>query len=228
MEKDIYHGSPRVIAKPKFGLGREHNDYGFGFYCTESEDMAKEWSTGEEHDGFANHYRIETDGLRILDLNAPGFTILHWLAILLENRIFTITSELANDARAYLLENFKVDHSKADVICGYRADDSYFSFAQDFLNGTISVGKLAEAMRLGELGLQFVLKSRKAFSRVEFVGASVAARDEWYAKKLARDGKARRDYLDSHRKRVSGQLYVNEILDKGLTADDPRIRQILS
>ena len=48
-----------------------------------------------------------------------------------------------------------------DVIIGYRADDSYFSFAKDFINNTISVEQLAEAMRLGELGIQIVLKSER-------------------------------------------------------------------
>ena len=42
---------------------------------------------------------------------------------------------------------------------GYRADDSYFSFASDFINGAISYRQLCNAMCLGKLGQQFVLKS---------------------------------------------------------------------
>ena len=53
---------------------------------------------------------------------------------------------------------------------GYRADDSYFSFAQDFINGTISYRQLNRAMHLGKLGQQFVLKSKKAFERIAFEG----------------------------------------------------------
>lgn len=31
----IYHGSDHIIDKPKFGVGKEDNDYGSGFYTTE-------------------------------------------------------------------------------------------------------------------------------------------------------------------------------------------------
>lgn len=39
----LYHGSPDVIKKPVFGKGKVYNDYGFGFYCTEHLELAKEW-----------------------------------------------------------------------------------------------------------------------------------------------------------------------------------------
>lgn len=39
MEKKItlFHGSEKVIEHPVFGAGKKHNDFGLGFYCTESE-----------------------------------------------------------------------------------------------------------------------------------------------------------------------------------------------
>ena len=36
----IYHGSEKIIEKPVFGKGNLRNDYGKGFYCTESEELA--------------------------------------------------------------------------------------------------------------------------------------------------------------------------------------------
>lgn len=78
MEKTIYHGSDHIIEKPKFGYGKPYNDYGIGFYCTQNPNMAKEWGVGIDHNGYANRYKIECDGLTILDLNAPGNTMLHW------------------------------------------------------------------------------------------------------------------------------------------------------
>ena len=54
-----------------------------------------------------------------------------------------------------------MDYQNQDAIIGYRADDSYFSFAQDFINGTISYRQLNNAMHLGKLGQQFVLKSQR-------------------------------------------------------------------
>ena len=35
----IYHGSSLILEKPIFGKGKVHNDYGRGFYCTESLGM---------------------------------------------------------------------------------------------------------------------------------------------------------------------------------------------
>ena len=102
MLKTIYHGSNKIIEKPLFGIGKKHNDYGLGFYCTEVLDMAKEWGVSKDNDGFANIYQIETEGLKLLDLNGREYTILHWRALLLENRIFDINNPLAQDAKEYL------------------------------------------------------------------------------------------------------------------------------
>lgn len=32
----IYHGSKDKIVQPIYGLGKNYNDYGQGFYCTEN------------------------------------------------------------------------------------------------------------------------------------------------------------------------------------------------
>lgn len=43
MKKTVYHGSDHIIERPKYGYGKIYNDYGVGFYCTENQNMAKEW-----------------------------------------------------------------------------------------------------------------------------------------------------------------------------------------
>lgn len=116
MEKTIYHGSDHIIEKPKFGYGKPYNDYGIGFYCTQNPNMAKEWGVGIDHNGYANRYKIECDGLTILDLNAPGYTMLHWLTILLENREFDTSAPLAAEAKEYLMNTFHLDYKSADII----------------------------------------------------------------------------------------------------------------
>ncbi len=221
----IYHGSESIIEKPQFGLGKKYNDYGLGFYCTESIDMAREWAVSFERNGYANSYDLSLDGLDILNLGSDDYCILNWLAVLLENREFDMTSALSMEARDYLIKNFKVDYSDKDIIIGYRADDSYFSFAQDFLNGTISYRKLCNAMFLGELGQQIVLKSKRAFEQLNFVEAHLTLCEEWYLKKQQRDKKARSDYFDSRRmKREPGDLYIMQIIDEEMRADDLRLR----
>lgn len=118
-----------------------------------------------------------------------------------------------------------IDYKSFDAIIGYRADDSYFSFAQDFINGTISYRQLNNAMYLGKLGHQFVLKSKKAFDRIRFVGSEIAESREWYAKKMLRDKTARREYFTVERnRRQRGDLYITQIMDEEMMPDDPRLR----
>ena len=222
--RKLYHGSENIIQKPLYGYEKKYNDYGLGFYCTECLDMAKEWGAGLDRDGYANCYELECDGLEILNLNEEQYCILHWLAILLQNREFDIPSSLALEAKEYLIKNFSINYENYDVIIGYRADDSYFSFAQDFINGTISYRQLNQAMHLGKLGQQFVLKSRKAFEGIRYVGYEDAKSDEWYSKKMLRDRMARREYFDVERnKRERGDIYIMQIMDEELKVDDLRI-----
>ena len=65
MKKQLFHGSDHIIETPIYGVGKKHNDYGQGFYCTEDIALAKEWAVSEEKDGYVNEYEIETNGLHI-------------------------------------------------------------------------------------------------------------------------------------------------------------------
>ena len=208
----LYHGSKDIIEKPIYGQGKKYNDYGLGFYCTDNIELAKEWGTSFERSGYANRYQIDCTELKILDLNDDKYCILHWLAILLSNREFDTPAGLALEAKEFLIK-------------GYRADDSYFSFAQDFINGTISYRQLNNAMYLGKLGIQYVLKSKEAFNRIVFDGYEEAEYKEWYAKKMKRDKSARREYFDVERnRRQRGDIYITQILDEEMSPDDKRLR----
>ena len=221
----LYHGSEKIIKKPVYGAGKRYNDYGRGFYCTQELDLAKEWAVSEERDGYANEYHMNMEGLEVLDLTQDDFCILHWLAILLQNRVFDIQSDFGEEARRYLIENFDVKYQKYDVIIGYRADDSYFSFAQDFLNNAISLRKLSSAMYLGKLGRQTVLKSEQAFAQITFQQALLAENKKWMPQKMARDSRARQEYFSSRKEpRKQGDIYILQILDEEMKVDDPRIR----
>ena len=220
----LYHGSSEIVEVPTYGKGSKTNDYGLGFYCTDSLEMAKEWGVSFEKNGYANCYELECEGLEILNLNDEKYCILHWLTILLENRTFDMPSALALEAQEYLIKNFSVDYEKYDAIIGYRADDSHFSFAQDFINGAISYRQLNRAMHLGKLGQQFVLKSEMCFERIQYLGYELAESSEWYSKKMLRDRTARREYFDVERnKRERGDIYIAQIIDEEMKENDPRL-----
>ena len=158
-EKIIYHGSHKIIEHPTYGVGSPNNDYGLGFYCTEYVDLAKEWACDQLSGGYANKYSIDMSGLKILNLNSKEYNIIHWVSVLLKNRKVTLTSDIEQEGMYYILDNFPVDTESYDVIIGYRADDSYFSYARDFLSNTITVKRLTQVMRLGNLGNQIVINS---------------------------------------------------------------------
>lgn len=223
----LYHGSERIIEKPEFGLGRKNNDFGLGFYCTESEELAKEWAVSSLRNGFSNRYTLETSYLNILNLNSPDYTILNWIAVLVEHRLFSIKTPVARRAKRYLIDNFGINVNAYDLITGYRADDSYFDYAESFLNNGISVEQLARAMRLGKLGEQFVVKSQYAFSKLHFEGFDIAEKDKYYVLRKARDDEANRLYFDMLEEESDG-LYIQDIMRGGITNDDPRIPRNIS
>ena len=224
----VYHGSSKIIEKPVFGMGNPNNDYGLGFYCTENEELAKEWACSAESDGYANKYSLDLTGLSVLSLTNGEYNILNWLYVLLENRQFRISGDIATQAKEYIFNNFAVDYKSYDVIKGYRADDAYFSFANAFLNNTISVSQLEKAMVLGKLGEQVVAISQKAFDSLEFIEASVAPNETYLPKKIARDSAARDEFRkEKSRGSVLTEKYILDIIREGWKNDDERLQRVV-
>lgn len=229
MEKviTIYHGSEKIVENPTFGEGKKNNDFGLGFYCTESEDLAKEWAVSSLRNGFANKYTLDTEYMRILNLNSLEYTILNWIAVLVEHRLFSIKTPVARRAKQYLIDNFSINVNAYDIITGYRADDSYFDYAESFLNNAISVEQLARAMRLGKLGEQIVIKSQFAFSQLKFEGFDIAEKEEFYVLRKSRDDEANKLYFEMLEEESDG-LYIQDIIRGGIKNDDPRIPRNIS
>lgn len=227
MQKEmiLYHGSTQIIEKPIFGVGNPRNDYGLGFYCTASLDLAKEWACTERENGFSNKYKLDLKDLSLLNLNNGEYHILNWLSILLENRIFRIREDVTIRAKEYLLENFSVNYKNYDIVCGYRADDSYFSYANAFLNNTLSLKQLEKAMLYGNLGEQVVLRRDKAFEQLEFIDSVVVEKEIYYPKKLARDMEARDAFRKERNSIVEDEVYVLDIIRGRWKDDDTRLQR---
>ena len=218
----LYHGSGKIVEQPIWGEGKKNNDFGLGFYCTASEDLAKEWAVSSLRDGFSNRYILNTEYLNVLNLNSPDYTILNWIAVLIEHRLFSIKTPVAGRAKKYLIDNFGVNVNAFDLITGYRADDSYFDYAESFLNNGISVEQLARAMRLGKLGEQIVIKSKFAFSMLKYEGFDIAIKDRYYVLRKSRDDEANQLYMEMLEEESDG-LYIQDIMRGGIKNDDPRI-----
>lgn len=208
----LYHGSPEVIIKPEFGKGKPHNDYGRGFYCTEQIELAKEWACTEGQNGYVNQYEIETDGMRILNLSEERYTILHWLTLLVKYRGIRLATPMMRRGAAWLLSEYLIDVQEYDMVIGYRADDSYFSFARAFLNNQISLEQLSYAMCLGKLGEQVVLISRMAFERVQYVHHESVDTKIYFSKRMTRDDTAREAYRRTLETEDENGVYLRDLL----------------
>lgn len=225
----LLHGSDHIIEVPNINIRNEHNDYGRGFYCTRSEEMAKEWACKQNTDGFINRYKLNTDELKILNLMDGKHTVLNWISLLLKYRTFKLSSEIAVDAREYIIEHYSVDTSSYDVIVGYRADDSYFRYAENFISNGLPLRSLNQALMLGKLGEQTVLVSQKAFEQIKFIDAAPVDKSIYYPKFLDRDTTARKTYRQEIKKSKSyrDDIFVMDILREELKNDDPRIQRII-
>lgn len=224
MLRTIYHGSSERVAIPRYGVGKSYNDYGCGFYCTKDKNLASEWAAGKGPEGWVNMYQIDDSSLRILNLTASNYCILHWLGILLRFRTFDLPYGLAKTAQEYILTHFHIDLDAFDIIYGYRADDSYFSFARDFLNGSISYQQLAISMKLGYLGCQYVLRSQLSYEKLAFIKAESIDFSVWYLLREHRENHARKHYFEliqNHHAPTS--LYITQIINEEMTSNDARL-----
>lgn len=220
----LYHGSPEIVKRPEYGEGKNYNDYGSGFYCTEDVELAREWACTEEAGGYVNQYELETDSFRILHLDEAPYTILHWLAVLMQNRRIRVSTPVMTHGVKWLAAHFMPPVDGADVVIGYRADDSYFSFARAFVANEISLAQLSYAMKLGKLGRQVVLKSPAAFGAIRFVSYSSVDRDIYFPRRKRRDEEARAAYRAELEREAIGGLFMRDIIREEIKADDTRLR----
>ncbi|WP_318361966.1 DUF3990 domain-containing protein [uncultured Agathobaculum sp.] len=141
----LYHGTPNKIVTPRFCGRDEKHDYGKGFYLTESIELAKEWAVCRSNDanGWVHKYELETDGLKILDFQQ--LDVLSWLTELMKHRDAADTKRYRMLAKKFI-EKFGVDTSGYDVICGWRANASYFYIAKEFVRDNIDIDILEELL----------------------------------------------------------------------------------
>ena len=220
--RTIYHGSVKIIEQPQYGAGRKDNDYGLGFYCTEDIELAKEWAASDERGGFVNCYEVEEDGMCFLDLqqipeesgsySAQERMILQWMALLVDNRAIRLGSPVERRGKEYLVSRFLPDISKYDCLIGYRVDDSYFSYARAFLSNTLTIGQLSAAMRLGNLGLQYVIRSPRMFDRIRFLEAVPVDGGVYFPKRMQRDQSARKEFRRMLDQEAGEGRYLSDLM----------------
>ena len=167
----LYHGSKEIISSPKVHGSNSRNDYGPAFYLTKDLESAHIWACRNKSVGFVNVYELKEKGLKVLNLlDTKKWSVLNWLAILLHFR--DLPHEFVNSFFArlkFIEEHYYIDVSKFDLVVGYRADDAYFRFPLDFVRGNITLEQLEKSFKLGELGVQYVVMSKKCINSLKYV-----------------------------------------------------------
>ena len=79
-------------------------------------------------------------------------------------------------------------------------------------------------MKLGKLGEQFVLMSRKAFDTVRFEGYEAVDSSVYYVKRKARDEEARSSYLKVLEEADENGIYMRDITRGEVNPDDLRLQ----
>ena len=203
----LFHGSPNKTINLVFGGGEDKHDYGKGFYLTESIELASEWAVCRPNDlnGWVHKYEFETEGLKILDFQ--GESVLTWLAELMKHR------DAANSKRYRMLAQkfiakYGIETEEYDVIKGCRANASYFYIAKAFVRDEIDLDILEELLSLGGLGIQYCIKSEKAYSQLHEIQEALMSveYDVFNQKYNERDVQGRermRDLIDSDANKVT-------------------------
>ena len=214
----LYHGSKAIVEKPVYGFGKDNNDYGRGFYCTEDIELAKEWACTSADGGYVNQYEFADDKIAVFDLNE--YKLITWLTILVKNRDVRYSSPVEKRAAEYLVNHFSTNTDEYDVIKGYRADDSFFSYTRAFLANTLSYEQLQIAIRLGNLGQQIFLKSKKSFDQLRFLCAEEVDGEIYYPKRILRENKAREDFYALLEQNEGKGIHIRDIIDKEMSYDE--------
>ena len=203
----LFHGSPNEIVTPTFGLGNEKHDYGMGFYLTESIELAKEWAVcrPDETNGWVHKFEFDTDGLKVLDFQQ--INVLSWLAELMKHRDASDTKRYRVLAQKFI-DKYGVNTDGYDVIKGWRANASYFYIAKEFVKDNIDIDILEDLLSLGGLGIQYCIKTEKAYAKLKEVSGSLLPVDyaEFNEKYNERDTTARekmRQLVDSDANKVT-------------------------
>ena len=143
--------------------------------------------------------------MNILDFQK--YDVLTWLAELMKHRD-------AADSKRYrvlsskFIEKYGIDTTGYDVIKGWRANASYFYIAKEFVRDNIDVDILEELLSLGGLGIQFCIKSERAYAQLheQMEGLLPVEYNEFNERYNIRDVAARRkmrDLVNSDENRVT-------------------------
>lgn len=155
----LYHGSNKVINKPRYNGSRNKTDFGNGFHLTPDENEARRWSIkGTEN--IVNCYDLKLEKLNIYEFKLE----LEWLLFIIYNRrIGEFDFEILREKFSFLDEK--------DVLIGPTADDRMYNTLEEFFDGDISLEKTLEILNCMDLSKQYLVKSQLGVEFLNFTNS---------------------------------------------------------
>lgn len=154
---NLYHGSNKVVDKPKYNGSRDKTDFGKGFYLTANENQARRWSIKGEIN-IVNSYDLNLEGLKVYEFKLN----LEWLLFIIYNR------KIGDFDFNILKERFSFLELH-DVLVGPTADDRMYNTLEEFFDGDISLEKTLDILNCMDLSKQYLIKSSLGIKNLQYV-----------------------------------------------------------
>ena len=147
-QRIVYHGSNVAVPQPEIRQNGYAKDFGFGFYCTDYERQAQRWAIGKRGKAIVSVFSVgDLFGLKVLSF--PKMTE-EWLDFVVDCR--------RGKAHDY------------DVVEGPMADDTIWSFVEDFIAGLITRAAFWELVKFKYPTHQITFCTPQALARISYRG----------------------------------------------------------
>ncbi len=111
-----YQGHKKVLDEPKIYLDGSYKDFGYGFYCTNSEKQAKRWALTKKNKHVVNVYSYTEN----------------------KNLNYLIFKEMSDEWLDFVVSSRQGERHDYDIVEGPMADDTIWNYVDDFARGFIS------------------------------------------------------------------------------------------
>lgn len=153
----LFHGSKSGLSQISLESARKNCDFGKGFYLGESYDNALSFVC-DNNSSSVYSFVIELGDLKIKKFNCS----LEWMLAICYYR-GTIKS--FNSSR--IIKKIIKEIEETDIIIAPIADNKMFYIMSQFANGDINGDVALHSLSASKLGMQYVLKTEKAISKLQ-------------------------------------------------------------
>lgn len=158
--KLLFHGARSIIELPlDLKYSKENNDFGKGFYLGGNFEQASTYIANSSSK-YVYSFSLNTNKLKVEKFNVNT----EWMLAIAYYRGW-----LQNYNRNEMINNIIKKVENADVIIAPIADNRMFDLISEFVDGVITNEQCEHALAAINLGNQYVIKSKVALEKLEFI-----------------------------------------------------------